>query len=331
MIDRIARCWRRSYAPDYVGIIIILIGYLLMQFFLEPFHRMFSLDNLAIQYPHAEVERVPVLWLFIYASGVPLAILLLWTVVFRPGGHQVHVTFIGLLISLLLTSFLTDIIKNSVGRPRPDLIDRCKPRKGSPEHHLVTFEICTETNHHVLHDGWRSFPSGHSSFGFSGLGYLSLFLLGQLHVFRPQADLARVLVGFSPLLGAALIAMSRCEDYRHDAYDVTVGSLLGASIAYFSYRRYYPQLRSSCCHVPFPSRASVDAFPVRSTHTQSRRRQNGRSMNEGFALGSDDSDDDGGHRQADSDASGRGPTSEEAVPLQTLRTKRERDLEQGLE
>lgn len=31
-----------------------------IQFFGEPFHRMFSLDNLAIQYPHAEVERVSV-------------------------------------------------------------------------------------------------------------------------------------------------------------------------------------------------------------------------------------------------------------------------------
>lgn len=26
---------------------------------MEPFHRMFSLDNIALQYPHAEVERVP--------------------------------------------------------------------------------------------------------------------------------------------------------------------------------------------------------------------------------------------------------------------------------
>lgn len=26
----------------------------------EPFHRMFSLDNIAIQFPHAAVERVPV-------------------------------------------------------------------------------------------------------------------------------------------------------------------------------------------------------------------------------------------------------------------------------
>ena len=29
--------------------------------------------------------------------------------------------------SLLLTSFITDVIKNAVGRPRPDLIARCKP------------------------------------------------------------------------------------------------------------------------------------------------------------------------------------------------------------
>lgn len=31
-----------------------------IQLVIEPFHRMFSLDNLSIQYPHAAVERVPV-------------------------------------------------------------------------------------------------------------------------------------------------------------------------------------------------------------------------------------------------------------------------------
>jgi diacylglycerol diphosphate phosphatase / phosphatidate phosphatase len=123
---------------------------------------------------------------------------------------------------------------------------------GTPAHQLVTWHVCSEQNHHTLHDGWRSFPSGHSSFAFSGLGYLSLFLAGQLHVFRPRTDLARVLLAFAPLLGAALIAISRCEDYRHDVYDVTCGSLLGFLIARFSYRRYYPQLRETKCHVPFP-------------------------------------------------------------------------------
>lgn len=158
---------------------------------------------------------------------------------------------------MILTSFITDVIKNAVGRPRPDLISRCKPANGTPEHTLVTYEVCTEKDSHVLHDGWRSFPSGHSSFAFSGLGFLALYLSGQMHVFRPQTDLGRVLVSLAPLLGAALIAISRCEDYRHDVYDVTIGSVLGMSIAFFSYRRYFPRLRSPKCHEPFPSREAT--------------------------------------------------------------------------
>jgi diacylglycerol diphosphate phosphatase/phosphatidate phosphatase len=158
--------------------------------------------------------------------------------------------------SIFLTCFITDAVKNSVGRPRPDLIDRCKPAGGTAKDILVTISVCTETDHHVLHDGWRSFPSGHSSFAFSGLGFLALFFAGQMHVFRPRTDLSKALLAIAPLLGAALIAISRCEDYRHDVYDVTCGSILGMAIAYFSYRRYYPRLRSPKCDEPFPSRES---------------------------------------------------------------------------
>lgn len=62
-----------------------------------------------------------------------------------------------------------------------------------------------------------------------------------------------MLLALAPLLGAALIAISRCEDYRHDVYDVTVGSVLGLSVAYYTYRRYYPPLRSSKCATPYPN------------------------------------------------------------------------------
>jgi diacylglycerol diphosphate phosphatase/phosphatidate phosphatase len=158
--------------------------------------------------------------------------------------------------SIALTIFITDIVKNAVGRPRPDLISRCKPAPGTPVDRLVTIEVCTETDHHVLHDGWRSFPSGHSSFAFSGLGFIALFFAGQLHVFRPRTDLGRVLIALAPLLGALMIAISRCEDYRHDVYDVTCGGILGMSVAYFSYRRYYPRLHASKCDEPWPSRAA---------------------------------------------------------------------------
>ncbi|KAF1851169.1 NAD(P)-binding protein [Cucurbitaria berberidis CBS 394.84] len=226
-----------------------------IQFLAEPFHRMFFLDNLAIGYPHAEIERVSVAWLFIYAGAVPLGTLVAWALVVRPGTHKAHVTILGWFISMILTLFITDVIKNAVGRPRPDLIARCKPAPGTPAHQLVTFEVCTEPNHHVLHDGWRSFPSGHSSFSFSGLGYLALFIAGQCHVYRPRADLARVLLALAPLLGAALIAISRCEDYRHDVYDVSVGSVLGMAVAHYTYRRYYPALRNKGCATPYPNPA----------------------------------------------------------------------------
>lgn len=70
-----------------------------------------------------------------------------------------------------------------------------------------------------------------------------------------------MLLALAPLIGAALIAISRCEDYRHDVYDVTIGSLLGMLVAYFSYRRYYPSLKMPYCDQPFSSRAdSANGF-----------------------------------------------------------------------
>lgn len=87
---------------------------------------------------------------------------------------------------------------------------------------------------------------------------MALFIAGQCHVYRPRADLARVLLALAPLLGAALIAISRCEDYRHDVYDVTVGSVLGMAVAHYTYRRYYPALRSRGCADPYLNPADAE-------------------------------------------------------------------------
>lgn len=66
-----------------------------------------------------------------------------------------------------------------------------------------------------------------------------------------------MLFALAPLLAAVMIAISRCEDYRHDVYDVTIGSALGMSIAWFTYRRYYPALRHKRCDTPYPSKAEL--------------------------------------------------------------------------
>ena len=180
---------------------------------------------------------------------------------FRPKIHQAHVTILGLAITIILTCFLTDLFKDAIGRPRPDLIARCSPDLSAPRNTLVTVDVCTETQHHLLHDGWRSFPSGHSSFAFAGLGYLSMFLASQTHALQPRSSLAVVLLCLAPLVGAALIAISRLEDYRHDVFDVTVGSLLGFLVAYFNWRRYYPSLLSKICDEPYTPSTSGRTTP----------------------------------------------------------------------
>ncbi|KAH0614856.1 uncharacterized protein H6S33_000492 [Morchella sextelata] len=251
------RFWQRSYAPDWLGVLMIALENLAITFF-EPFHRMFSLDNRDIQYPHAEIERVPVPMLLTYSIGFPLLIITLYTLL-TPSKHLstpsrlhlLHVSLLGLCISLMLTTFITDLIKNGVGRPRPDLIARCLPRPDTPEHELVTWEVCTQTDHHTLHDGFRSFPSGHSSFSWGGLGYLSLFLAGQLGAWRRGAAMVKVVVVGLPAVAAVLVTVSRTEDYRHDVFDVCVGSLIGMGMGYFSYRRYFPALTSKHCDVPY--------------------------------------------------------------------------------
>jgi len=248
---------------------------------------MFMISNIALQYPHALVERVPLSMSFVYAGAIPLAVIMFWVAASRSGLHKLHVAVLAFLIGNLLTSFVTDLVKNAVGRPRPDLISRCKPAAGTPDNVLVTFEVCTETDHHILHDGWRSFPSGHSSFAFSGLGFLALFLAGQMHVFRPDGDLAKGLLALAPLLGAAMIAISRCEDYRHDVYDVTCGGILGMTIAYWSYRRFFPRLRNEHCDVPYPSPSAREGFSKIKDDEETARRGGA-----AFTLGAYDSGDD---------------------------------------
>lgn len=72
-------------------------------------------------------------------------------------------------------------------------------------------------------------------------------------------------------------------------YDVTCGSILGMTIAYFSYRRYYPRLHSPKCDEPFPSRESSfnEGFAKVKTDEESVRQAREFDLDD-----ADDDDDD---------------------------------------
>lgn len=54
----------------------------------------------------------------------------------------------------------------TAGRPRPDMLSRCQPPADAvdPKFGLTSVSICTsDINSHMMIDGFKSFPSGHSS------------------------------------------------------------------------------------------------------------------------------------------------------------------------
>merc|ERR1712000_35701 len=202
-----------SYALDWVilialGIVSLVLGKI------EPNKRPFSLNDPNISFPHAETETVPLWLLGILCAVVPIAVILVVSLIFVPGATvppntpqvlvwkrklwELHVGWLGLGLALVSATFFTQGMKNLFGKPRPDLLSRCQPDIDNAQDHvaggftgenplglLYYASICTQTDSDLLDDGFRSYPSGHSSGAAAGLTYLSLFLASKFAVTIP--------------------------------------------------------------------------------------------------------------------------------------------------
>ncbi|EIW51708.1 acid phosphatase/Vanadium-dependent haloperoxidase [Trametes versicolor FP-101664 SS1] len=257
-----------SYAPDWLVCIVLAAAFYALEY-IEGFKREFSLTDTSLQHTFAVHERVPALALYMIAGVAPLVLQPLINVLTIRSWWDLHTSWLGLLLSLTITGSITQFVKITVGRPRPDLIARCIPIAGSvdPPLGLSTVAICTQTDKHMLQDGWRSFPSGHSSLTFAGLGFLSFYLAGKLHLFDMRGHTVKAWLALAPLAGAAMVAISRTMDYRHHWQDVLTGSLLGLVTAYFSYRQFYPPLWSEISHKPYSPRIKRGSHLL-PTHTR---------------------------------------------------------------
>ncbi|KAK9366560.1 phosphatidic acid phosphatase type 2/haloperoxidase [Lipomyces kononenkoae] len=245
-----------SYIADYV-VLITLIAVWSYVSTLPPNFSRFALTDINLQYPIATPETIS----YGLACGlcivVPVAIIAFWAIAIdlfryrsplRNRLWELNCGILGLALSIALTIVITSSLKAIVGRPRPDVIDRCQPAVGSADAEpfgLSTVDICTQTNRSVLMEGWRSWPSGHSSTAFAGLFYLSLYFAGKLSLFDKRGEVWKMVIVMFPTLGASAIAASRVLDHRHHGTDVLSGALLGIATAWLSYRFYYPGLHDS--------------------------------------------------------------------------------------
>lgn len=226
----------RTHMHDWL---ILMLLFLIEAFLYEihPFYRFVGKDMMSdLKYP-LKSNTVPVWAVPIYSVLLPIAIFLI--VYFRRRDvYDLHHAILGLLFSVLVTAVITDAIKDAVGRPRPDFFWRCFP-DGKDVYDTLGNVVC-HGDKIVIKEGHKSFPSGHTSWSFAGLGFLSLYLSGKIKVFDRRGHVAKLCLVFLPLLVASLVGVSRVDDYWHHWQDVFAGGLLGLTVATFCYLQFFP-------------------------------------------------------------------------------------------
>ncbi|KIW06853.1 hypothetical protein, variant [Verruconis gallopava] len=182
-----------------------------------PYKRPFSLVDLSIQYPYVRHQIIPIWLLVVVALVAPAVIIFIVCLAFVPGPTiskktprplvwrrklwEWNTSWMGLGLSLALAFMFTQGMKNLFGKPRPNLLARCQPDLSvqsiarnalggyatgfNREWVLVGAGICQQQDSSTLNDGFRSFPSGHASFSWSGLLYLALFLASKFAIGIP--------------------------------------------------------------------------------------------------------------------------------------------------
>ncbi|XP_053694062.1 phospholipid phosphatase 5 [Sabethes cyaneus] len=239
--------------------------------FKEPYIRQIQPDEMWLYKNPRTDSYVPLTTL--YPSTFGLVAVVFFIYYFRTGDFaELKAAWLGLTLACVLNGVVTHSIKAAVGRPRPDFFWRCFP-DGIANDELQ----CTGDSRAVM-DGRKSFPSGHASFAFAALGFLSCYLSAKLHVFteRGRGQSWRLLVAGAPLFAATMIAISRTCDYHHHWQDVTIGSLIGIVEAYLCYRQYYPPVEDRFGFLAYiskrPAQKSCQAVCANSctNHVESR-------------------------------------------------------------
>ncbi|KAJ8129510.1 hypothetical protein O1611_g4120 [Lasiodiplodia mahajangana] len=196
-----------SYAFDWALLVVLaVLGYIFNN--LSPNHHAFSVVDLSISYPfHTDTVSIGVAALV--AGVAPVVIILIVTLIFVPGPTvpkgtpqslvwkrrlwELHASWLGLAVSLAAAWFATNGLKQLFGKPRPNMLSRCNPDADNiaayvvggvltavSDGRLVTSAICTNQDKAVVDEGFRSFPSGHTTISAAGLIYLTLLLASKL-------------------------------------------------------------------------------------------------------------------------------------------------------
>ena len=215
----------------------------------EPFQRYLVPETLPkYSYPFLASSNVSVPTWTLPFLGVFLPLGIIASVAAFTGSSWLEIrrACAGLCVSVSLGWAITNLLKVSIGGYRPDFLYRCWP-DGNVAWASPGVPACVPTNPRDVLEGRKSFPSGHSSMSFSGLGFAALYATAKLGVFSPydysmsgthpkdRATMLRIVCAWWPLALATWVAVSRWRDYWHHSEDVICGSALGLLTSYVAW------------------------------------------------------------------------------------------------
>eukprot|EP01054_Gregarina_sp_Poly1_P000786 Gregarina_sp_Poly_1__785@NODE_1189_length_4822_cov_141_095689_g818_i0_p2_GENE_NODE_1189_length_4822_cov_141_095689_g818_i0NODE_1189_length_4822_cov_141_095689_g818_i0_p2_ORF_typecomplete_len354_score15_96PAP2/PF01569_21/2_2e02PAP2/PF01569_21/1_9e25PAP2_3/PF14378_6/1_5e05DUF202/PF02656_15/17DUF202/PF02656_15/0_56CD34_antigen/PF06365_12/0_62CD34_antigen/PF06365_12/1_2e03YfhO/PF09586_10/1_2e02YfhO/PF09586_10/0_26FUSC/PF04632_12/3_5e03FUSC/PF04632_12/0_07_NODE_1189_length_4822_cov_141_095689_g818_i0 len=152
------------------------------------------------------------------------------------------------------------MIKKMYGRLRPDFLSRCYGHS-EPSVWMVANDFkdwsevpdvpeCNDLagsfnlSSRALEDGRMSFPSGHTSFSYSLVGFAALWAYSKLCLLSNWGSW-RIAIPFLLMMIPTAIAVSRTSDYRHHSSDIVGGMFLGIGIATLCFCFYFPLVMPS--------------------------------------------------------------------------------------
>ncbi|KAJ7756490.1 phosphatidic acid phosphatase type 2/haloperoxidase [Mycena maculata] len=248
----------QSYGVDWMLAVLIA---LFANFYLDQFQNItdFSLTDTSIQHSFKAKEVFPDSALVYILAGC-YVFLIISNLILSRNMWDLHHALLGLTVGFALGGTFVEIVRITVGRPRPDFISRCNPfanATNAPFFGLANMTVCqTAVTNPLIKDGMRSFFSGHAILSATGAGFISLYWAGKFHLFNQKAFTSKAWLIFSPLMVSIYICITRVTDHRHHWQDVTLGFFTGLLFTYAFYRQFYPSLEDPHCDLPYAPRFS---------------------------------------------------------------------------
>ncbi|MEW5302647.1 MAG: hypothetical protein WDW36_005410 [Sanguina aurantia] len=233
--------------PD-IAIVFVMLGIAIAMEEVRPRHSYITFAALPDYAYPAFPNSVPSFSVLIFAGLGPILAILAWKAVDkRLSHHDMHRVLLAFLLTVAVTAAVTNAVKVPIGRPRPNFVQRCWPdgvQVWESKDTLGGYPKCT-CDEEMSRQIRKSFPSGHSSWSASGLGFLSLLLLGQARPFAGGVFSGwRLVLPLLPAVGAVAVGITRVTDCWHHPTDVLAGLGIGFSVAYTFYRQLFPSLAS---------------------------------------------------------------------------------------